>query len=257
MTVHGFHGWQRQQSPRLATVQGALESALSRVAARPIVTSCAGRTDAGVHATCQVVHFDCAIDRGNQAWTRGVNSLLPASIRVIWSQRVTAEFHARFSATARRYVYLMHCSATPSALLAGKVCPIRYPLAVTAMQEAAQYLLGEQDFSAFRAAGCQSRSPCRQVFEASVSQRGEWCVFDIRANGFLQHMVRNISGALIAIGKNEQSPQWLQQLLQGRDRTRAAAAAVPAGLYLIQVDYPAVFGLPASHRPPPYLPLPI
>ncbi len=245
-----FCGWQRQQSPELPTVQAALEGALSQVADSPIKTTCAGRTDTGVHATCQVVHFDCAIDRGNKAWTRGVNSLLPAAIRVLWSKQVDPEFHARFAATARRYMYVIYCSESASALLAGKLCHVRQKLDVDAMHEAAQFLLGEQDFSAFRAAGCQSNSPNREVFATSVSRRGDLCLFDIRANAFLQHMVRNITGALISIGRGEQSPQWIGELLVGKDRTQAGVAAVPDGLYLMQVDYPEQFGLPNTSRLP-------
>lgn len=245
-----FSGWQRQQAPVVNTVQEVLESAISQVADQPISTTCAGRTDTGVHATCQVIHFESPIDRGEKAWTQGVNSLLPKSIRVVWSKPVDSEFHARFSATARRYVYLMHCAKSASAIMAGKLCHVRQELDVEAMHTAAQYLLGEQDFTAFRAAGCQSKTPMRNVLHANVMRRGELCILDIKANAFLQHMVRNITGALLAIGRGEQKAQWIEQLLQARDRTQAGITAVPDGLYLIQVDYPESFNLPGTCRLP-------
>ena len=245
-----YSGWQKQNSPKLATVQAALESALSQVANESISTVCAGRTDTGVHASCQIVHFDAEIDRGNKAWTRGVNSLLPDSIRVIWSKPVDPEFHARFSATARRYVYVMYCDDVASALFAKRLSHIRQVLDIEAMSKAAQYLVGEQDFSTFRAAGCQSKTPMREVFEANVFARGKLCYLDIRANAFLQHMVRNICGALIPIGRGEQAPEWINDLLLARDRTQAGIAAVPDGLYLIQVDYPKAFSLPPTCRMP-------
>ena len=245
-----YSGWQKQQSPELSTVQSELEAALSQVADEDVSTICAGRTDTGVHATCQVIHFDSSIDRGSKAWTRGVNSLLPDSIRVIWSKQVDSEFHARFSATARRYVYIMHCGEPASAIFASRLTHVRHSLDINAMNEAAQHLLGEQDFSSFRAAGCQSKTPIREVFEVSVMAQGKLCYLDIRANAFLQHMVRNICGALIAIGKGEQDPDWTMQLLGARDRTKAGIAAAPDGLYLMQVDYPAGFGLPSTSRLP-------
>ena len=245
-----FCGWQRQQSPELPTVQSILEDALSQVADHPVTTTCAGRTDTGVHATCQVVHFDSAVDRGNKAWTRGVNSLLPDAVRVVWSKQMDMDFHARFSATARRYVYIIYCAEAGSALLAGKLCHVRQSLNTDAMHEAAQFLLGEQDFSSFRAAGCQSKTPFREVFAATVREQGELVVFDIHANAFLQHMVRNIVGALMAVGRGDQSPAWVRQLLEQKDRTQAGIAAVPDGLYLMQVDYPQRFGLPTTSRLP-------
>lgn len=245
-----YSGWQRQSSPELATVQSTLESALSQIANQTVSTVCAGRTDTGVHATCQIIHFDSNIDRGEKAWIQGVNSLLPSSVRVVWSKVVDGEFHARFSATGRRYLYVMHSSRSASALLAGKLCHIKQALDVNSMHKAAQFLLGEQDFSTFRAAGCQSKTPMREVFKASVSTDGEFCVLDIHANAFLQHMVRNISGALISIGKGEHGPEWIRELLELRDRTQAGVAAVPDGLYLMQVDYPPRYNLPTTSRVP-------
>ena len=245
-----YSGWQRQLSPELATVQSELESALSQVANLTIVTTCAGRTDAGVHASCQIVHFDTPIDRGDKAWTQGVNSLLPPSIRVIWSAKVGADFHARFSAIARRYHYLLKPGRVASAIHAGKLTHVRGELDLNAMNQAAQYLLGEQDFSAFRAAGCQSKTPYREVIAANLQRRSELIVFDIQANAFLQHMVRNIVGALLEVGRGQRDPEWIRQLLDGKDRTQSGIAAPPDGLYLVQVDYPATFALPATSRIP-------
>lgn len=245
-----FNGWQRQQSPDIPTVQAVLESAIGQVANEPVKTVCAGRTDSGVHATCQVIHFEAKIDRGEKAWTRGVNSLLPESVRVIWATAVTEDFHARFSATGRRYVYLMHQTRTASALHAGKLTPVFHALDVEAMNQGASCLLGEQDFSSFRAAGCQSRSPNREVFSAEIRTRGELCYLDIHANAFLQHMVRNIMGTLLEVGRREKPPQWVAELLAAKDRTQAGVAAAPDGLYLMQVDYPQEFALPETSRLP-------
>ncbi len=245
-----YCGWQKQNSPKLATVQATLESALSQVANESVSTVCAGRTDTGVHATCQVIHFDSEIDRGNRAWTRGVNSLLPDSIRVIWGKQVDSDFHARFSATARRYVYVIYCDNPASALFARRLSHVRQMLDTDAMNKAAQHLVGEQDFSTFRAAGCQSKTPMREVFEANVIAQGKLCYLDIRANAFLQHMVRNICGALISVGRGEEAPEWINELLLARERTKAGTAAVPDGLYLVQVDYPENFRLPPTCRMP-------
>lgn len=248
-----FSGWQKQSSPDLPTVQGRLEAALSRVADHPVHTICAGRTDAGVHATCQVCHFDARLDRGCKAWIQGVNSQLPRSVRVLEAVAVGENFHARFSATARRYHYVLECRESVSAILAGRVSPCRFELDLAAMQEAAGHLLGEQDFSAFRAAGCQSRSPSRNVHHARLSRQGRFVVFDIQANAFLQHMVRNLMGSLLTIGRGQQPSAWMAELLAGRDRRLASATADPDGLYLVAVDYPDADGLGAGLRLPPFL----
>lgn len=245
-----YSGWQRQSSPEIPTVQAHLEAALSQVADYPIAVHCAGRTDAGVHATCQLVHFDSPVDRGDKAWVRGVNSLLPATIRVVWSRRVDGDFHARFSATGRRYFYLIHQAAVASALFPSHVTHVRKALDVQAMEQAAAHLTGEQDFTSFRAAGCQSNSPNRNVFSARWWQHGSLLVFDIHANAFLQHMVRNIVGSLMVVGRGEREPAWIGELLQARDRTLAAMTAPPEGLYLVEVDYPAACGLPRCRRMP-------
>lgn len=248
-----FHGWQRQASPTLPTVQSALEKALSAIANTAVTVSCAGRTDSGVHATGQVIHFDTPVDRGEKAWVMGTNSLLPASVRVQWAKSVEARFHARFSATERRYRYVVHCHAVAPALLRGQLTHSRVGLDAQAMHEAGQALIGEHDFSAFRAAGCQSRTPWRHVSHLQVDTRGNFLVIDIRANAFLQHMVRNIAGSLMAIGRGEYPVSWLAELLSGRDRPSAAATASPAGLYLVSVGYPEEFGLPPIPQGPCFL----
>jgi tRNA pseudouridine38-40 synthase len=248
-----FHGWQRQAAPALFTVQAAVESALSRVADHPVSLVCAGRTDTGVHATGQVVHFDAQFDRGTKAWIRGTNSLLPPTARIHWAQTVSNEFHARFSALHRRYRYLIQESPVEPAILARQITHVRETLDVSLMHEAAQHLLGERDFSAFRAAGCQSRTPWREVQHLQVSRQGGYVVIDIQANAFLQHMVRNITGTLLEIGCGRQAPEWAAQLLAGKDRSRAAITAKPYGLYLVQVAYPDQFGLPSPALGPRFL----
>ncbi len=248
-----FSGWQKQRAPEQSTIQQHLEQALSQIADQPISTTCAGRTDAGVHATCQVAHFDTTIDRGSKAWLMGTNSLLPSSISVLWSKAVEQDFHARFSAFARRYYYVILQQDVAPAILANYVTHIREPLNHEAMHEAAQLLLGENDFSSFRAAGCQSKSPCRNVMHANVFKRGAFVVLDIKANAFLQHMVRNIVGSLLDIGRGLQESAWITQLLAAKDRCKASMTAPPHGLYLVEVNYPAEIGLPPSFAVPSFL----
>lgn len=248
-----FSGWQKQSSPELPTVQGRLETALSRVADQEISVTCAGRTDAGVHASCQIIHFDTAIDRGEKAWVRGVNSLLPAEVRVLWAKRVDAEFHARFSATARRYQYIFYRRRAASAILQGKVTHLRRDLDIEALNTASACLLGEQDFSVFRAAGCQSRSPFRHIDAAAWREQGSFLVFEIQANAFLQHMVRNIVGSLLEVGSGDRQPDWIAELIASCDRKIAAATAPPDGLYLAGVQYPESWQLPATAYSVPIL----
>lgn len=250
----GFSGWQAQRSPRLPTVQEALESALSRVADAPVTTICAGRTDAGVHATAQVVHFDSLAPRSSRAWILGCNSLLPAGIAVQWARPVDSAFHARFSATSRSYRYLILNREQRSALLGSAVCWQRRPLDHLRMQQAAACLPGERDFSAFRGAGCQSRTPMRRVDSVVVSRSGNLLAIDIRANAFLLHMVRNIAGALLAVGNGERPVEWLGEVLESRDRRQCAATAPAQGLYLCAVGYEARWALPPA-PPPPWLAL--
>lgn len=244
-----YQGFQRQASAR-RTVQGELEQALSRIAAQPITLICAGRTDAGVHATHQVVHFDCSVERTERAWVEGANTHLPDSIRIRFAQQVPGEFHARFSAQARTYYYLTQIDRVRSAFLAANVTWIRQDLDVEAMQCAAQALVGEHDFSSFRASQCQAHSPVRRIEFVEVSRHGAHVLMRIKANAFLHHMVRNIMGSLYEVGRGSQSADWLAALLQLRDRNQAAATAPPNGLYFIGVDYPASFSLPSVGRGP-------
>ena len=248
-----YNGWQQQHSPSMPSVQDALEHALSKVADQPITVQCAGRTDSGVHASHQVVHFDSPVPRPEAAWVMGVNSSLPDDIAVHWASPVDKEFNARFSATARRYRYVFFSAPTRTAIDRRAVTWIPETLDAVAMHEAAQSLLGERDFSAFRAAGCQSRTPMRNVHHARVVQCGAYTVLDIQANAFLHHMVRNIAGSLRKIGRGEQSADWIAGLLAGRDRCAAAATAAPNGLYLIDVIYPARFQLPDTLPGPNFL----
>jgi len=237
-----FQGWQRQSHGR--AIQNAFEAALSAVADAPVEAVCAGRTDSGVHATGQVIHFDAPVERRLRSWLLGTNSNLPGDVSVSWARAVSGEFHARYSAVSRSYRYLILNRPVRSALHRHRACWIHQPLDEQRMAEAAGHLVGEHDFSAFRAAGCQSRSPVRNLTAISVARRGEWLAIDVSANAFLQHMVRNIAGLLITIGRGEQAPDWAAEILAGRDRSAAAFAAPAAGLTLIAVDYPAEFGLP-------------
>lgn len=246
-----YAGWQ-VQAERL-TIQGVLEAALSSIADHPVATICAGRTDAGVHAFGQVVHFDSPAARDSQAWALGGNSKLPPDVSIRWVRPVDARygdtFSARFSAVARRYRYVVHNARTRSALLAGRVTWLNYAIDADAMHRAAQALIGERDFSAFRAAECQSTTPMRNVHAVTVRRHGEFVAIDVRANAFLHHMVRNIVGSLLEVGAGKQPEGWMAELLAGRDRTRAGMTAAATGLYFVGPDYPAAFDLPAAAEP--------
>lgn len=233
-----FHGWQRQTKPAVPTIQQCLEQALSTVADHPVSLTCAGRTDAGVHAVGQFAHFDVSVSRELKAWVKGANSLLPASIRVLWAQHVDQQFHARFSAQSRRYQYWIHNSAERSGIFAGLVTHYPQPLDHQLMHDAAQSLLGEQDFTSFRALACESPTAMRNVYAVKVFRQRERVCIDIEANAFLLHMVRNISGSLMEIGAKRQPVSWLKTLLAAKDRSLAAATARPDGLYLMAVSYP-------------------
>ena len=245
----GFHGWQRQAN-EIPTVQAKLETALAVVAAEEVRIVCAGRTDARVHATKQVVHFDTSASRPNRAWVHGVNAHLPDGIAVQSAHRVALDFHARFGATARRYRYLIHNVPIRSGLIRGFTTREHRPLATGPMHMAAQSLLGEQDFTSLRAARCQSATPWRNVMRSSVWRNGDLVVLDFTANAFLLHMVRNVAGVLMDIGAGLRPTNWLRELLDLRDREAGSVTASPDGLYLIDVAYPARFGLPAGPRLP-------
>lgn len=238
----GYYGWQRQAE--VDSVQGQLERALSMVANEPIALQCAGRTDAGVHATGQVVHFDTSAVRKEGAWTLGVNANLPDNIAVRWAKEVDDSFHARFSATARRYRYIIYNHNFRPGILRGGVSHYHGDLDEQKMHQAAQYLLGERDFTSFRAIQCQSRTPFRNVHRVSVTRQGMYVIVDIEANAFLHHMVRNIVGSLLEVGLGNQPLDWLGQLLELKDRTQAAPTAKPNGLYLVHVSYPEQYQLP-------------
>jgi tRNA pseudouridine38-40 synthase len=241
-----FEGWQSQSHGR--TVQDHLEAAIGAIAGHPARLHCAGRTDAGVHATCQVVHFDTSSERRLSAWIRGVNGRLCASVAVRWAVVVDDTFHARYLAIARRYRYVLHTAEVRPALLARRVGWFHLPLDVDAMADAAALLVGQHDFTSFRAAGCQSRTPVRLMHSAAVARDGEFIVFDFHANGFLHHMVRNLVGALVYVGKGAHRPEWIGELLAARERRRGAPTFAADGLYLCGVDYPRRWPLPGDGR---------
>lgn len=242
-----FHGWQTQPDGR--TVQDALEKALSEIAGQPISVSCAGRTDTGVHATAQVAHFDCPAERPLSAWVRGANTLLPDAVAVRWAHPVPDDFHARFSARGRRYRYVLVNRPQRPALAYGRVGWYHATLDIAAMQKAASFLLGERDFSAFRAAECQAKSPVKALREARVRAVGDYVLFDFEATAFLHHMVRNMVGSLVYVGNGKHPPAWIDELLAERDRKRAAPTFAPDGLYLSGVSYEAHWNLPAQPAP--------
>ena len=246
-----WRGWQTQ--PGGGTVQDTLQAALKRFALTDIATTCAGRTDAGVHALEQVVHFDTVLEREMFSWVRGVNAFLPPAVAVRWACEVPGDppdgFHARFSATARTYQYLLYNHPVRSPLLTGRAGWVFRPLREEPMREAARHLLGAHDFSAFRAAECQARSPLKTMHEIRVERSGDLIVFTLKANAFLHHMVRNIVGSLIFVGTGNQPPVWLKELLASRDRSRAAPTFMPDGLYLAKIDYDAKWGLPQEETP--------
>ncbi|MDH4215687.1 MAG: tRNA pseudouridine(38-40) synthase TruA [Gallionella sp.] len=242
-----YFGWQSQ--PDVQTVQDTLQQALGQIAGEqpagePIPIVAAGRTDTGVHALEQVVHFDTRVERPLTAWVRGVNALLPDSIAVRWAHPVPDEFHARFSAHGRSYRYLLINRPTRPAIHAGKAGWFHAPLDVTEMQKAALCLLGKQDFTAFRAAQCQAKSPVKHLHQLDIRREGEMLIFDLSADAFLHHMVRNIVGCLVYVGKGKYPPEWLAEVLSSRERSLAAPTFSPDGLYLRRIQYEAKWGLP-------------
>lgn len=237
-----YHGWQCQAG--VASVQQALEEALSCFAAAPLRVTCAGRTDAGVHGVNQVVHLDTGIDRADFSWVRGTNRFLPSDVAVQWCQRVDPAFHARFDARSRRYAYLLRESPVRPALETGFVGWVFRPLEVQRMREAAAHLLGEHDFSSFRSADCQARSPVKQMHDIRIARHGAYWRFDFEASAFLHHMVRNLMGCLVAVGTGARPPGWLREVLAARDREVAAPTFAPEGLYFLGPRYDARHQLP-------------
>jgi len=237
-----YCGWQRQKhSP---SVQENLEKALSQIADQPIQVFCAGRTDTGVHATNQVIHFEMTGSRPQTAWLRGANNYLPKDISIIWAKEVNDDFHARFSAIYRSYRYIIQNTESPTATLSRKVTWHRRSLNIEMMQQASKYLLGKQDFSSFRASSCQANTSIRTIKYVNVSRVNELVFIDIKANAFLHHMVRNIVGCLLRVGEEREPPGFVKNIIAKKDRTKAPDTASPHGLYLVNVEYPEAFNLP-------------
>ena len=247
-----YHGWQVQGE--LTTVQRSVEKALSAVANHSVSITCAGRTDAGVHASAQIVHFDTQAHRSDYSWVFGTNSNLSHDISVLWAKPVSDEFHARYSAMARRYRYIIYNYDVRPGILRKSVGWHYRPLDEKLMQAAAQHLLGEHDFSSFRGADCQAKSPVRTIHQIEIFRIRRMVVIEVQANAFLLHMVRNIAGALVAIGSGEQPPQWAKNVLEARDRRQAGVTISPHGLYLVEVNYPPEFKLPRTPLGPFFLP---
>lgn len=239
-----WEGWQTQ--PHRCTVQDTFEAALRQFTAQPVRTVCAGRTDTGVHGLAQVIHFDVSAERRLESWVRGVNALLPDSIAVQWACAVPGTFHARFSALSRTYVYVLRTSRARSPITHARVGWVHYPLDLQLMRQAALILIGEHDFSSFRSSQCQAASPIRTLHSLRIEQRGEFFIFTFKANAFLHHMVRNLMGVILYVGRGRNAPQWAAELLAERDRRLAAPTFSPDGLYLAQVEYPPEFSLPMA-----------
>ncbi len=238
-----FNGWQTQPGGEAA--QDVLERALAAIAGQPVATICAGRTDAGVHALRQVVHFDAVAERPLSAWVRGVNSHLPEGIAVRSATPVADEFHARYGAARRRYRYLLYRSPVRHPLLSRRAGWTFRDPEVARMREAAALVVGEHDFSAFRSSECQAASPVRTLEELSLQERGAFVLFTFTGNAFLHHMIRNLMGALVAIGEGRRPPEWIGELLAGRDRREAPATFAPDGLYFDGAQYDPRFGVPS------------
>lgn len=237
----GFCGWQLQ--PGVRTVQGCVEEALGRVADHPVRVICAGRTDAGVHALGQVVHFDTEAERRARSWVFGANAHLPPDVSVRWAQSVAADFHARFSAVRRHYRYMIYNSPVRPAVLAAGVSWEYRALDAARMQAAAAHLVGRHDFSSYRACACQAKSPVRTVHSLEVARHGAFMVIDVVADAFLHHMVRNMAGVLIAVGAGEREPVWAREVLEQKDRRLGGVNAAPTGLYFVGVQYPDHYGI--------------
>lgn len=237
-----YHGWQKQNG--LITLQNQIERGLSAIADHSVEVTCAGRTDAGVHALGQVLHFDTTVTREDHAWVLGTNTYLPIDIRVIWARPVDDLFHARYTAVARRYQYVIYNDPIQPAIFRHQLSWYRGTLNEDRMMKGAQYLIGEHDFSSYRGIDCQSKNPFRHVHSIKVIRKGNLVLIDIKANAFLHHMVRNIAGVLMEIGNGKREPVWAQEVLMARDRTVGGITALPNGLYLMQVFYPDKYPLP-------------
>ena len=246
-----YCGWQRQINA--ITVQEKIEQALSRIADEPIAVICAGRTDTGVNATNQVIHFDTDKIRKDSAWTLGVNSHLPSDISVSWVKKVDDDFHARFSATARNYRYIIYNNPMRSAILSCGISHCHYPLDENLMQQGAAHLLGQHDFTSFRTVHCQSHSAIRTIKYCNITRYGKYLVVDIKANAFLHHMVRNIVGSLMWVGQGQEPTDWIKTVLLAKNRCVAGVTAPPEGLYFVDVDYPENFSLPKQPLGPLFL----
>ncbi|WP_432694915.1 tRNA pseudouridine(38-40) synthase TruA [Marinobacterium sp. YM272] len=248
-----YNGWQAQSGDNVRCVQLEVEKALSRVANHPLSVVCAGRTDAGVSASHQVIHFDSPVQRPERGWVMGSNTYLPDDVAIRWVKPVSDQFHARFSAQERRYRYLIYSASVKPALLARGVTWTHKRLNIAPMIAAAADLVGEHDFTSYRAVACQAHSPVREVKELNVYNSGNLIVIDIRANAFLHHMVRNIAGVLMKIGAGEAEPAWAKEVLEARDRRQGGVTAPPWGLYFVDVGYPEVFDLPSAESGPFFL----
>ena len=236
-----YHGWQSQAG--LHTVQQRIEAALSRVATHDIQVVCAGRTDTGVHATGQIIHFESEKERSVRAWINGTNSYLPKDICIKWGCEIPESFHARYSAVSRRYQYVIFNSPIRPALMRSNVTWQYRWLDEKLMHEAARCLIGELDFTSFRSVECQSNTPMRNMFECQVRRVGDWVILDVMANAFLHHMIRNIAGVLMAVGSSRKEVGWVKEVLLSKDRTMGAETAPPYGLYLVEVTYPEEYGI--------------
>ena len=242
-----FSGWQAQKHD-VRTVQETLERALSKLADEQISIVTAGRTDSGVHASHQVIHFESNVERSLHAWLKGGNRFLDKDVRIVWVERVPDSFHARFSAISRSYRYVIYNHSVSPAVFRNHVTHIHTPLDFAAMYAGSKYLVGEHDFSSFRAAGCQAHSPIRTIQNLSLAQSGPWIWLDLTANAFLQHMVRNIAGSLVAVGVGKYQSDWIETVLQAKDRTKGDVTALASGLYLVGVAYAREFSLPSAER---------
>ena len=240
-----FCGWQSQ--PHGKTVQNELERALAEFAQTPLHTVVAGRTDTGVHGLGQVVHFDTDLDREAFSWVRGTNAFLPSSVAVRWAKPMPDDFHARFAAFERTYYYVLYVNPVRSPMLAARAGWVHTPLDTQAMRDAVACLIGEHDFSYFRAADCQSKTPVKHLHQIDIREQGDFIHFRFRANAFLHHMVRNLMGCFVAIGRGRHPASWMAEVLDARDRKAAAPTFMPDGLYLAEVGYPENFAVPAPH----------